>query len=111
MIFAPASVDVIIDGNLANVEIATNFDVFIGSNPPIYTNKSFGVPGIINNIINIYSIFLGFLNNLLFSILSIFYLLQKLYINSFPYFRTAKKIIVVVINTENIKNIVPKNPP
>ena len=52
MIFAPASVDVIIDGNLANVEIATNFDAFIGSNPPIYTNKSFGVPGIINNIIN-----------------------------------------------------------
>ena len=45
----PAIVDDIIDGNLSSVAIAKNLDAFIGNNPPIYTNKSFGVPGIKNN--------------------------------------------------------------
>ena len=44
-----AIVEDITDGNLANVEISMNFDGFIGNNPPIYTSKSFGVPGTINN--------------------------------------------------------------
>ena len=46
---SPAIVDDIIDGNLSSVDIAKNLDVFIGNSPPIYTNKSFGVPGIKNN--------------------------------------------------------------
>ena len=56
----PAIVDDITDGNLANVDINMNLSGFIGSKPPIYTNKSFGVPGIKNSIIIISSTFLGF---------------------------------------------------
>ena len=36
-----ASVDEIIDGNLANVAINKNLAGFIGKRPPIYTNMSF----------------------------------------------------------------------
>ena len=47
---SPAIVDDITDGSLTNVDISMNFNGLIGSRPPIYTNKSFGVPGIKNNI-------------------------------------------------------------
>ena len=53
----PAIVDEIIDGNLNNVAISINLLYFIGNSPPIYTNKSFGVPGIKNNNIITISIF------------------------------------------------------
>lgn len=43
---APASVEDITDGILASVDITRNLDIFIGSNPAIYVNKSLGVPGI-----------------------------------------------------------------
>ena len=59
-IFSPAIVDEITDGSLANVDIKTNRYGFIGKSPAMYTNKSFGVPGIKNNINIIHSIFLGF---------------------------------------------------
>ena len=39
--FAPASVDDITDGNLANVDISINSVGFIGSNAAIYVSKSF----------------------------------------------------------------------
>ena len=58
--FSPASVEVITDGNLANVDININLLGFIGNRPDTYTNKSFGVPGNKNNIRSIISIFLGF---------------------------------------------------
>ena len=58
--FAPTIVEDITDGNLANVEIHINLIGFNGNNPAIYTNKSFGVPGNINNMTMIISIFLGF---------------------------------------------------
>ena len=51
----PAIVDDTIEGNLANVEMSKNFIGFIGNNPPIYTNKSFGVPGIKNSTNSIIS--------------------------------------------------------
>ena len=108
---SPANVDDITDGNLANVEISINLSGFRGSNPAIYTSKSFGVPGIKNNINIIHSIFLGFWNNLLCSILSILSLLQKLYTNFLPHFLTAKNTIVVIINTDNVININPPIPP
>ena len=57
-ILAPAIVEDIIDGNLAIVDTITNLTGFIGNNPAIYANKSFGVPGIINKINIIISIFL-----------------------------------------------------
>ena len=57
-ILFPITVDVIIDGNLANVEINIKCNGFTGKIPPIYTNKSFGVPGIKNSIKNIISNFL-----------------------------------------------------
>lgn len=41
--FAPANVDEITEGNLANVDISINLNGFIGNNPAIYTSKSFGV--------------------------------------------------------------------
>ena len=107
----PANVDDITDGNLANVEISINLSGFNGSNPAIYTIKSFGVPGIKNNINIMNSILLGSLNNLLFSILSILSLLQKLYTNLLPYFLTAKNIILVIINTEIVIKISPPIPP
>lgn len=46
---SPTNVEIITDGNLANVEIKINFIGFIGNNTATYTNKSFGVPGIKNN--------------------------------------------------------------
>lgn len=49
-------------------EISINLSGLIGNKPAIYTNKSFGVPGIRNRINIIISIFLGLLNDLLFSI-------------------------------------------
>ncbi len=104
---APAIVDDITDGNLANVDIKINLNGFIGSKPPIYTNKSLGVPGIKNSIIKIISTFFGFFNILLFSNLSIFSFLNAPYTNFFPYFFTVKNKIVVVINTEAVINIVP----
>ena len=70
-------VDDITEGNLAKVDININLSGFIGNNAAIYTNKSFGVPGIKNNIIIIHSIFLGFLNILLFSIFFTFSSSQK----------------------------------
>lgn len=48
-ILLPTIVEDIIDGNLANVDINKNSIGFIGSNPPIYTNISFGSPGIKND--------------------------------------------------------------
>ena len=77
-ILAPASVDEITDGNLTNVDININLIGFIGNKPPKYTIKSFGVPGMKNNIQTKISIVLVFLNNLLFSILSILFLSKKL---------------------------------
>ena len=103
----PAIVDDIIDGNLNSVDIAKNLVVFIGNNPPIYTSKSFGVPGIINNNAITVSIFCGSLNNLLFSNLFTFSFGKNSYIKSLPYFFTKKYIIAVTINTDTIKNIVP----
>ena len=103
----PAMVDDITDGNLANVEISINLNGFIGSSPPIYTNKSFGVPGIKNSIIIIISTFLGFFSILLFSNLSTFSFLNDSYTNFLPYFLTIKNKIVVVIKTDNVINIVP----
>ena len=76
-ILLPAIVDDIIDGNLQNVAININFIGFIGNRPPIYVNKSFGVPTIKNNIISNFSIFFEFLKYLLFSILSIFSFLKN----------------------------------
>ena len=67
-IWAPANVEVTIDGILAIVEIIINLHIFIGHNPAIYVKKSLGVPGIKNNIKKINSIFWGFWNNLLPSI-------------------------------------------
>ena len=43
--FAPTIVEVITDGNLTSVAININLNGFTGKSPPIYTNKSFGVPG------------------------------------------------------------------
>ena len=57
-IFAPAIVDEITEGNLANVDISMNLIGFSGNKPATYTNKSYGVPGIINSIAIISSIFL-----------------------------------------------------
>ena len=51
---APANVEDITDGNLANVDISINSVGFIGSNAAIYVSKSFGVPGIKNNIKSIF---------------------------------------------------------
>ena len=45
---------------LNNVDININLIGFSGNNPATYTNKSLGVPGIINSIAIIISIFLGF---------------------------------------------------
>ena len=58
-IFSPAYVEEIIDGILASVDIRINFHGLIGSNPAIYTSKSFGVPGNKNRISIIISTFLG----------------------------------------------------
>lgn len=71
----PKRVNASIAGILAIVEIKINLIEFTGSNPPIYTNKSFGVPGNKNRIKKIISSLLGFLNHLLFSNFSIFSLL------------------------------------
>ena len=75
---------------------------------PCTVNKFKGYGGANGNKINIiYSNFLGFLNNLLFSIFSTFSLLHIPYTNSLPNFLTRKKIIVVVTNTENVINNSP----
>ena len=74
----PAIVDDIIEGNLANVDISKNFSVFIGNNPPMYVNKSFGVPGIKNKMNKVISIYLVTLNHFEFSIFYIFSLEIKL---------------------------------
>ena len=60
-------VDEIIDGNRSNVAIAINLDDLIGNMAPIYTNRSFGVPGNKNSSIITISIVFSFLYNLLFS--------------------------------------------
>ena len=108
---SPANVEVITDGNLANVEININFIGFIGSNPATYTNRSFGVPGIKNNISIISSIFFGFWNNLLFSILETFFSSQKSYTNFLPNFLTNKYIVIDIIAADTIINTVPQSPP
>lgn len=41
----PNNVNAIIAGILASVDININFVELTGNSPPIYTNKSFGVPG------------------------------------------------------------------
>lgn len=74
----PAKVEEITEGKRANVEIIKNLEARIGSNPAIYTNKSFGVPGIKKSISKIISILSGLENNLLFSILLILSLPKKL---------------------------------
>ena len=107
-IFAPTIVDVITDGNLTSVAIKINLNGFIGKSPPIYTNKSFGVPGRKNSMHNIISKFVGFFSSLLCIILSTFSFLKKLYKYLCPNFLTVKKIIVVVINTDAVIN---KHPP
>ncbi len=94
----PAIVEEIIDGNLAKVDISKNFTGFIGKSPAKYTNKSFGVPGMKNNINNIVYIFLGFENIFEFSSFSIFSFDTKLYKNPLPNFLTAKKITQLLIN-------------
>ncbi len=99
------------EGNLANVEIAKNLDVLIGRSPEIYTNKSFGVPGIKKSINNITSILPFCEKSLDFSIFSILSLDTKLYIKLFPYFLTAKNMMQLLINTP-INNIIrPPNIP
>ena len=103
----PNIVDDIIDGNLNSVDIAINLDDFIGNNAPIYTNKSFGVPGIKNKIIITNSIFFSSFSNLLFSNLSTFSFGKNSYIKSLPNFFTRKYIKHVTIKTDTIKNIVP----
>ena len=94
----------IIEGNLAKVLIPKNLNDLTGNSPPIYTIKSFGVPGIKNNTNKVkYSFFL-FENNLLFSIFSIFSLDAKLYIKSLPMVLTAKKIIKLLMNAPSKNN-------
>lgn len=67
-------VEEIIDGNLKKVAININLIGGIGNKNPIYVNKSLGVPGVKNSIHISTSAFLGFLNNLLFSIFLNFFL-------------------------------------
>ena len=108
---SPANVEVIIDGNLANVDIKTNLTGFNGNNPAKYTSKSLGVPGIKNKMNIINSIFFGFSNNLFFSIFSKFFLLQKLYTNFLPNFLTNRNIDSEIKKQDIIINKVPHKPP
>ena len=101
---SPANVEDTTEGNLAKVDISINLSGFIGNNPAIYTSKSFGVPGTINNIIIIHSIFFGFFNNLLFSIFFTFSSSQMSYTNLLPSFLTKKNIAVVMIHTDIVIN-------
>ena len=88
----------IIEGNLAKVLIPKNLNGLTGNSPPIYTIKSFGVPGIKNSINKVKYNFFSFENNLLFSIFSILSFDAKLYIKSLPNVLTAKKIIKPLMN-------------
>ena len=112
---APIKVEEITDGNLTKVDIRINLNGFIGNSPPKYTNKSFGVPGIINNIVITNSTFFESLKNLLFSILSSFSFLKNCSTYDLPYFLTKKKIKAVLTKTvPNIKTVpqtVPKHIP
>lgn len=107
----PAIVEEIIDGNLAKVDISRNFTGFIGNSPAKYTNRSFGVPGMKNNMNSIVYTFLGFENIFEFSSFSIFSFDTKLYKNPLPNFLTAKKIAQLLINApRKIMHIPPIAP-
>ena len=77
IMFAPTIVEDKIDGNLAKLDTIRKFNGAIGSNPPTYISKSFGVPGIKNKKNNMVSILLVFLNILDSRKLSTFFLLKK----------------------------------
>lgn len=103
----PAIVEEMIDGNLAKVEISKNLSGFIGNSPPIYTSRSFGVPGIKNSKNKTVSTFFSSENHLLFSSLSIFSFETKLYIKFLPNLLTAKKIIKLLRNAPKNTTISP----